>query len=822
MILDFNQIKKDDVIMAGGKGANLGELVSIGVNVPTGFVITTDVYKNFIRENGIDEIIAKKLAAAGNDDMLLDAAKQFRQLIKSGEFNAQIKTLIERHYAKLGANVSAAVRSSATAEDLPAASFAGQQETYLNVRGIDDICAQIRNCYASLWSDRAVVYRANQSYEQDNLAIAVVVQTMVESEKAGVIFTVNPVSKKRDEVLINANYGLGESVVSGRVTADAYVVAKSGEIIDIGIGNKEIQIVYDNTQTKEVAVSSEKQKRRVLSDEEITALLRVSLKIEAHYDHPVDIEWAIKNRQVFILQARTITTIEKNSARLNRPIPDYVNNVKIKKHNRELMSFLIEKIPFTFKALEYDYFTAISEQKLTILEENGITVSKNIVMDADGLMSIRREKVKLNRNIVNVFSFIKSIRDYDNCAKQCRQFLSEYRWTTSQYKALDFEQMSLAECRAFLDGSYQLTKAISYNRFRFAVAPSMLEKRLTKAVKKVNKHYTSFDLYRGMPNKTSQIGREMLKLATAIKQNNALKEAILNGLSYRKLCQKFSEFKRLTDIFLSEHGYTVDYVSYCVDGKSFLENPDRIIKLLTPLISRDDVVTEKNSDKAFAELANALKDIYGKKYPQLAKRIKNFRYFHYVREEGHYLYEVINFYLRQCLKRINILLIGDENYQQGVANLFHHELIEALNRGRLIDDDLQKIAIRNDNLPFAQSVWDAFKLTLYNDRGETLTGLSGNKGIAVGRACTLNSPDQFYKMKKGDVLVCPFTAPEWTSLFKLASAVVADTGSSLSHAAIVAREYGIPAVLGVGYATATFKDGDMIKVDGDNAKVTRV
>ncbi len=823
MILSFDEIKKDDIIMAGGKGANLGELASIGVNVPAGFVITTAVYKRFIEENGIAAVIEKTLAAAGSDKaLLLNAAGQFRQLIKSGAFNAQTKALIERHYAMLGDDVSVAVRSSATAEDLPDASFAGQQETYLNVRGSDAVCEQIRNCYASLWNDRAVVYRCNQAYDQSALAIAVVVQTMVESEKSGVLFSVNPVANKQTEVLINANYGLGESVVSGRVSADAYVVAKSGKIVDIAIGNKEMQIVYDSDQTKEIAVASEKRCARVLSDAEITALLDVALKIEAHYAYPVDIEWAIKEQTLYILQTRAITTLKKNRVEQDRPIPTYVKNVKIKKHNRELMSFLVEKIPFAFRALEFDYFTAVSEQKITILAENGITLSPNLVMDDAGLMSISREKMRLNHKIYKIFGTLKKLKDYAYCAEQCRQFLNEYSARANRYKSLDFAQMNLAECKAFLIDSYQLTKDISYKRFKYAVIPSILDKALTKAVKKVDPHYSSFDLYWGLANRTTQVAREITKIARYVKQNNALQASLLAGNDYHTLCQNHTDFKDLTDAFMRDHGYTLDYVSYCVAGKSFIEDPDRILKLVKPQITKDDGKIAPTEEKDFAELTHALKDIYGKKYPQLKNKIDNFRYFHYAREEGQYLYEIIDFYLRQCLKRINVLLLGDDNYQLGVANLFYDELIAALSSEHLSAQAIEKIATRNENLPFAQSVWDASKLVLYDKKGNVLHGISGNAGVVVARVCVIKRPAEFYKMQKGDVLVCPFTAPEWTSLFELASAVVADTGSALSHAAIVAREYGIPAVLGVGYATTTFRDGDMVKVDGNTGEVTGV
>ena len=262
MVLDFTDIKKEDVSVAGGKGANLGEMTSAKMNVPRGFVITADAYLEFLRENGIAEIIKEKLLEAGKDEnRLLEAADYFREIIKQGKFSKETEKQIADKYKNLGESVRVAVRSSATAEDLPDASFAGQQESYLNVRGIDEVLAQVRNCYASLWGNRAVSYRFHQGYDQSCVAIAVVIQEMVESEKAGVLFTVNPVSQKENEMQINASYGLGESVVSGRVTADSYVADKSGTILSVTIGSKETQIIYGEKSTVEVPVGDDERNK---------------------------------------------------------------------------------------------------------------------------------------------------------------------------------------------------------------------------------------------------------------------------------------------------------------------------------------------------------------------------------------------------------------------------------------------------------------------------------------------------------------------------------------------------------------------------------
>ena len=229
LVLDFNQISKNDVNIAGGKGANLGEMTKCGIAVPGGFVVTAEAYRLFIEENNLKADFSDRLEQAQNDETkLLAAAEHFRAAIKNAALPPVLEKEIREKFAALGAE-RVAVRSSATAEDLPDASFAGQQETYLNVRGIDEVLAQIKECYASLWGNRAVCYRQNQGYDQLSVALAVVVQKMVESEKAGVLFTANPVSGIKDEIQINASWGLGESVVSGKVTADSFVCSKDGK-----------------------------------------------------------------------------------------------------------------------------------------------------------------------------------------------------------------------------------------------------------------------------------------------------------------------------------------------------------------------------------------------------------------------------------------------------------------------------------------------------------------------------------------------------------------------------------------------------------------
>ena len=720
MILDFNEIKKEDVLVAGGKGANLGEMTSAKINVPSGFVITADAYRDFLKVNGIDILIENGIKKSVDDERkLLNEAEYFRGKIKSGKFPERLENAIREKYFNLGNNTRVAVRSSATAEDLPDASFAGQQETYLNVQGFESVLNAVRNCYASLWGNRAVSYRFYQGYDQTSVSIAVVIQEMIESEKSGVLFTVNPVNKKENEMQINASFGLGESVVSGRVTADSYIVDKSGKIAQVNIGSKETQIIYGDKETVEVAVSSDKRKTRALNDRDILELMKCGLEIEKHYRIPMDIEWAIKNDIVYILQARAITTIKnsENDITGNDLIEKYTKGKKIKKDTREVMSFFLEKMPSAHRVLDFDYLMAINDQKVNILSEGGIILPRNPIIDDDGIQTFSDKGKRIGKNIFNFFNILKNMKDFEFCYKKCKDFMNIYETEIEEIKHLNFENMTLTECGNFLEESYAFLQKLAYDRFKYALFPSVLNsKKFTKIIKKVNSNYSSFDFYWDLDNKTSVITNDVYSMACEIRKNEVLKRAIISGDNFKELYIKYNDFKNITDEFMKDNGFKSDYNCYCLSAKTFLEDPDRLINILRPILNENS--NESKDIKDFSKLMESIEGIYGKKYQDIEKQIKYFRYFHVVREESQYLWETLFYYVRKCVKRINFILLGDENIEIGVANLFHKELLKAINRGNLNESDKEKINRRNEKFPLAVKVWEASKLLIFKTDGE--------------------------------------------------------------------------------------------------------
>ncbi len=320
----FHEVGKEDVGMVGGKGANLGEMAKAGFPIPPGFIVTAQAYFYFLDKSGLGPKIFSLLKNLDVEDTatLQEVSKEIQSMIESAEMPPEIAVEIKRAYASLGSRdlgvVSVpeepwvAVRSSATAEDLPEASFAGQQATYLYVKGGDNVVKYVKKCWASLFTARAIYYRAKQGFPHEKVGIAVVVQRMVNSEVSGVMFTAHPVTGE-PKIIIEAAFGLGEAVVSGRVTPDEYIVDKNTfEILEKKIAEQKMMIVRKpEGGTMEVEVPPDMRKKQKLSDDKIIELAKIGRKIEEHYGHPQDIEWALEKGKLYIVQSRAITTIGK-------------------------------------------------------------------------------------------------------------------------------------------------------------------------------------------------------------------------------------------------------------------------------------------------------------------------------------------------------------------------------------------------------------------------------------------------------------------------------------------------------------------------------
>lgn len=314
LILWFHEVGKEDIGRVGGKGANLGEMTRVGFPVPPGFIVTADAYEHYLRENRLHEPIAHILSTIRYEDQasLEQASQSIKQLLLHGTFPEGVSKAILAAYETLGEKheILVAVRSSATAEDLPTASFAGQQETFLNVRGKAQVLQHVKQAWASLFDARALFYRHENRFDQVHVGIAVPIERMIESDASGVLFTVDPVTNDRSKIVIEAIYGLGELLVQGEVTPDHYEVEKNTLLLK-NIAKQTRKLVKQGNETKEVSVDPYAQHLQKISDAEILSLAQLGKQVEAHYHFPQDIEWAIEHGQIYLVQTRPVTTFQE-------------------------------------------------------------------------------------------------------------------------------------------------------------------------------------------------------------------------------------------------------------------------------------------------------------------------------------------------------------------------------------------------------------------------------------------------------------------------------------------------------------------------------
>lgn len=803
-IQEFQRITRKDVATAGGKGANLGEMTGAGIPVPPGAVLTAQAYERFMEGNGITD---------------LRAPGEIRQAILTGSIPGDIKTEILDFYRSMGENVRVAVRSSATAEDLEDASFAGQQQTCLNVRGEEQLLDSIKECYASLWGDRAVSYRQATGYDAQPVALAVVIQKMVKSEVSGVLFTRNPTTGNPSEILINASYGLGEAVVSGAVSPDELVCARDGRIIKQVIGSKKTMVVYGDKQTVTVPVEEEKKKKLSLTPAQVKRLTEKSIEIEAHYQAPMDIEWAFAGEELYILQARAITAkaeevIEENVMPPIRPV-----NKKMK----ESILFMLEKEPFAYYPLDYDFAMILGRQKAVIFAEGGIKIDNECGIDKNGFMSLPTLKFGLGKEIRHLPAILKGMKEHGENVRKAELALKNTKSEISALAGKDFSGAGMEEClQAFMD-LHRLITDTAYARFLYAVFPGfMMNRRLEKYLKKADESLTAYNLLSGLSYKTADMNRDLTTLADRISADSRIREAMLSGKSYEEITALFPQTKEWFGNLMNRYGYKSDFPCYCFIAQSWGEDKERFLQVLRPLLSAGGsremtlAAGEAAHQQLLAQMTAGLKEQQAEK---LLKQVEYYRFYHVFREETQYLWETAFYACRKVLRRTAELFgVRCEELLQ----LFWEELQPAMKRGMLSAEEKEKISKREQLRPAAEEYWRRQQWEALKGDQEQLKGISGSTGQATGEVCIVTSPAEFGKLKKGDILVCRYTDPEWTPLFTLAAAVVSDTGGALSHAAIVAREYHIPAVLATGCATMQLKDGDKVSVNGTTGEVLKL
>jgi rifampicin phosphotransferase len=817
----FKDVSEKDVYLIGGKGANLGKLLNSGMPVPPGFCVTTHAYNKLLQE--LDSWMQMDYLL--NDLPLAEASEKIRWMIEKAQMPEPVMNSIKEAYANLGNGYEVvAVRSSATAEDLAEASFAGQQDTYLGIQGSESLIQHIQLCWASLWTERAISYRSRNKFSNQTVSLAVIVQEMIFPEVSGVLFTVNPINNRKEEMLVNASYGLGESVVSGRVTPDTFRIkcSKRFKVLERVRGSKSVRIDYKPGKgTLESLVSDEDRKRFCLNESLLKELCKMGQKVERLYGFPQDIEWGIENGQLYLLQTRPVTST----------VQGLMNSQKLNRIQQIILNDLFEHYPDPPYPLDYEAVTSSYQQLLDALNVYGVVLPRSneiIRLDPDGIPSINPPRPTPNLRILAVFWKLHRMMKFDT-NRWFKQQLPPLSREINELKGTEISSLENLGLVNFIGRAVNITSCVGEIRFSEAIIPAIIRSALIKLFLKIKaetRHFSVLDLLVDLEYKTAVIDRDLQRLAEQadkLPQAKAILldptvESPLDDLKNNIDGQKFLQY---LERFIAEHGARTMKVYLPFSNRAWSEEPSVLLSSVAVILKSGvfRMESSSNSSQLLQRISSLLPKVLRRSF---ITNVEKYRAGHMVRESTLYTIEEAFLLARRGVDEAADRLHegGYLSHKEHVIYLTLNELYDSLT-GKIMPDEVYSMVIRRSQArPKAHSSWRCQLQMNRQVNGEAaLNGLPGSPGFASGPVKIILGPNEFSKLEQGDVLICPYTDPVWTPLFILATAVISDTGGPLSHAAIVAREYGIPAVLGTQDATKIFKDGDHVFVDGNRGLV---
>ncbi|WP_199775277.1 PEP/pyruvate-binding domain-containing protein [Arthrobacter sp. PGP41] len=814
MLADFGAA---DLASAGGKGANLGELVRQGFPVPAGFVVTTAAYGTLMADTGLGAELEGLLKAG-------DAGAQIRALFAQARIPSRVIADIAAAYAALGGG-PVAVRSSATAEDLPGAAFAGQQDTFLNVVGEQAVIRAVADCWASLWTERAVAYRQRQGIDPREVSIAVVVQDMVPADIAGVLFSANPVTGERSEIVVDASPGLGEAVVSGRVTPEHYVLDRAGRTRSYSPGAHEVVIrALAGGGTQESAGTGTR--RAALDTEQLAELARLAVRAQDHFGRPQDMEWAVAGGHVYVLQARPMTALPPQPLRLNP-------------FQRLMGPFFAEM----FQVRPYPLDVSGWMQRGILAMLHGMAGSVGVVFPAVEELLPEEDGVVVRLVPPVPHPTVRTLGAPVSVARRARRFnpalwTQDSRFTT--YLA-DIRRLNAQDPRALTwkgviglaEETFAAMRGITELRISYLPGAFVPQLKLRLLLLLLGKRHLGSALIAGAETRTSQANRALEELADYVRSQGELARAFTE-LEPRGLLSRvehhpdFQEFSTRFQAFLSEYGHRETVSVVLSSTPTWSDAPEVVLGLIRSMTGE--------RRQAADQTGQALEEL--KRHPAL--RIAALRR-HLLsavgaakagtafREDSHFYATMVLPPLRRALSELGRRL-SDGGVLADAAEVQHlrFEELAGMDDGgalpvaereryrRLV---LARAAKRREleGIPLLDPALFAHKRPA---PGTLVSGMPASRGQATGRVRIIRRPDEFGLLRSGEVLVCPYTNPSWTPLFQRAAAVVVDAGGIASHAAIVAREYGIPAVMATGSGTRDLQTGQLVLVDGTRGQVT--
>lgn len=816
VIHHLKSLSRADLVVAGGKGANLGELTRLGLPVPPGFVVSAQAYALQFGAWGLAERLAKHLEAKAWDDAAAEATK----ILENGSLLPAIEADVRQAYRELGAE-HVAVRSSATAEDLADASFAGQHETFLNIAGEEDALRALRQCWASLWSSRALAYRETRKIEHLTVNIAVVVQRMVPADFAGVLFTVDPVAQRADRLLIEVAPGLGEAIVSGHTTGDVYRLEREPRVVSTPVRTEHITIVERERRDPQ---------RPAPSDTLLLELGRVALKLEAHFDAPQDIEFAFANGSLFLLQSRPITTLE--SADIERIVPAPPLSPRQQKMLDDNDN---DRFPQAFKPLDFWLFYQFIHVIMKLAQDFGFAidpVQERHLHDNIWLEFLIPPVGGPTLQLVGLPLKLVKIIPQDWLGWWETEAFPRLMEVT---RRIDLRQLEDTALFARSEHIEDVFRDIVYKRFQGRAGEILivlLRPLLRLAVGKDRVIAVEADLLSGIHTRTSEVNLALYDLAQkALRLGVDVTQPIRRGRP-DELEQSTVGRGFLADVeaFLDEHGHR-ETVGMYLSTPTWRQDPKPFWGMLHSMLDAQHPPSESAGKKRYEATLEEVTDKL-RFLPGLADKLRSLvvllREAIVFRERSHFdMVRVVS--ATQAIAAEIGRRLAERGSLPTADDVFYlrKDEVWAWLRGEVpsIEDAHKLIKRRRATYRVVNGRWQKRMFrpsTPTGDAKNELAGIAASSGIVRGRARIIRDESEFGRLQPGEIMVCRYTNPSWTPLFTVASAVVTDIGGAASHAAIVAREYGLPAVLGAVGATERIKDGDEIIVDGTAGRVTIV
>ena len=856
-VLGFQEIDQTQVAIAGGKGAHLGELSQIeGLRVPPGFCVMTDAFQRIMAEEPSIHHRLDGLSRLKPDEReaIRAVTAEIRRTIEGIAIPGDLAAAIIRPLARLGEQAAYAVRSSATAEDLPTASFAGQQDTYLNVMGPVAILQHVRQCWASLFTERAVTYRMRNGFDHRKVHMAVVVQRMVFPQAAGILFTADPVTSNRKVVSIEASFGLGEALVFGLVNGDVYKV-RDGEIVAKAVAAKHLAIQASSAGgTHEQAIEPERQDQPALTDAQVIRLAQLGRRIEAHFGCPQDIEWALVDDDFQFVQSRPITTLF--------PIPaagDRANHVYVSVGHQQMMTDPMKPLGLSLWQL-----TAIRP----MYEAGGrlfVDVTRGLASPSGraGLLQVLGKGDPLIgdalQTVIERGDFIGSLADgapggaraaaasapietdpaivaeLIGRSKASIAALKHDIQTKSGPVLLDFILADIREMQRILFDSQSHQAIMAGMEATWWLNEHILawlgEKNAADALTQSVPH-----------NVTSEMGLTLVDVADVIRAHPDV-VAFLEHVEDDGFLDELPRLAGGREARDAIRGWLDKYGMRCVGEiditrPRWSERPSTLVPLILANIKTCELGAGKqrfeqgrrDAAKKEQDLLQRLRALPDgeRKAEEVKRMIDRVRTFSGYREYPKY--GIVSRYLvykQALLEEAERLVEGHIlREQEDIFYLTFQEFHDVVRTNR-VDDHL--IRQRKDAFKLYQTMTPPRVLTSDGEviagayrrddlPAGALAGLAVSTGAVEGRARVILDPTEA-DLEAGDILVTAYTDPSWTPLFVVIGGLVTEVGGLMTHGAVIAREYGLPAVVGVEHATRLIRDGQRIRVHGTDGYV---